>query len=145
MKVVGQNRRARFDFAILETVEAGIMLTGPEVKSCRLGHISLAGSYVSFFGGKPMLKNAKISKYAYSTPESHNEARDRTLLLNGKELAKLQRQLEEKGLSLVPLEVRAGKHIKVLLGLGRGQKKTDKRMKIKERELSRGLREGREV
>ncbi len=70
--------------------------------------------------------------------------RDRELLLNRNESAKLQRALEEKGMTLVPLEVHAGKHIKVLLGLGRGRKKFDKRAKIKEREIGRRVREGRE-
>jgi len=145
MKVVSQNRRARFDFAIVETVEAGLMLTGPEVKSCRSGHINLAGSYVSFLGGKPVLKNAKIAHYAFSRREGHEESRDRILLLQQSESDRLQRSLEEKGMSLVPLEVHAGRYVKVLLGLGRGRKRVDKRQKIKEREMGRKLREGREI
>jgi SsrA-binding protein len=144
MKAVAQNRRARFDYEMVDTMEAGVILTGPEVKACRQGHISLMGSYVSFYGGKPMLKNAKISKYTYSADPDHKEMRDRELLLNKNESAKLQRALEEKGMSVVPLEVRAGKYIKVLLGLGRGRKKFDKRQKIKEREIGRRVREGRE-
>ncbi len=144
MKTVAQNRRARFDYEIIQTIEAGIILTGPEVKSCRLGHISLMGAYVSFFGGKPVLKNAKVSKYAYSADANHQEIRDRELLLKKTEGAKLQRALEEKGIAIVPLEIHAGRHIKVLLGLGRGRKKYDKRAKIKEREVKRRVREGRE-
>ena len=145
VKVVAQNRRARFDYEILETVEAGVVLTGPETKSCRAGHVSLAGAYVSFHGDTPRLKNAMIAKYAYSAPEGHEEKRDRTLLLRKNELAKLQRAVEEKGIALIPLEVRAGKHVKILLGLGRGRKRMDKRQHIKERETSRRVREGREV
>ena len=121
------------------------MLTGPEVKSCRNGHMSLAGAYVSFYGGKPQLKNAKISKYTFSADTGHQDMRDRELLLKANEAGKLQRALEEKGMSLVPLEVRAGKYIKVLLGLGRGRKRLDKRQKIKEREMGRRMREGREI
>ena len=146
MKLVAQNRRARYDYEILETVEAGIILTGPEVKSCRKGHINLAGSYVSFLGGRPVLKGAGISKYAFSGPDvAHDEHRDRQLLLKKTELGKLQRATEEKGMTLIPLEVRSGKFIKVLIGVCRGKKKTDKRQTIKEREVGRRLREGREI
>ena len=144
MKPVAQNRRARFDYEILETVEAGIQLTGPEVKSCRGGHVNLAGAYVSFHGAVPTLKNAKIAKYAFASTE-HVEMRDRPLLLKKTESEKLQRAVEEKGVTLVPLEVRAGKYVKVLLGLGRGRKRMDKRQKIKEREMGRRVREGRDI
>jgi SsrA-binding protein len=145
MKVVAQNRRARFDYEILETVEAGLILTGSEVKSCRSGHASLAGSYVSFYGGKPHLKNAKIARYAYSSDPDHQEMRERALLLKASELRSLERAAEEKGMAIVPLELRAGKHVKVLLGLGRGRKRIDKRQAIKERETGRRVREGRET
>ncbi len=143
MKVVAQNRKARFDFEIIETLEAGIMLTGPEVKSCRAGHVHLAGSYVSFLGDVAQLKNAKISPYPPAADADHKELRDRVLLLNAREAAKMRRALEEKGISVVPLEVRVGKYIKVLLGLGRGRKKFDKRARIKDRETSRQVRERR--
>ncbi len=146
MKVVAQNRRARFDYEILETVEAGMILTGPEAKSCRRGHINLAGAYVSFLGGKPILKSAGISKYAFTGPDvAHDEHRDRQLLLAKNELGKLQRATEEKGMTLIPLEVRSGKYIKLLIGVCRGRKKMDKRQLIKERETGRRLREGREL
>lgn len=146
MKVVAQNRRARYDYHILETVEAGLMLTGPEVKSCRKGHINLGGSYVSFLRGKPVLKNASIARYAFSGPSvPHEELRDRALLLKKTELAKLERASEEKGMTIIPLEVRAGKFIKILLGVARGRKKLDKRQVIRERETKRKLREGREL
>ena len=146
MKVVAQNRRARYDYEILETAEAGIMLTGPEVKSCRKGHINLAGAYVSFLHNTPVLKGASISKYAFTGPDvAHDEHRDRQLLLKKNEMAKLQRAVEEKGMALIPLEVKAGKYIKVTLGLGRGRKKLDKRQAIKTREIGRRLKEGREI
>ncbi len=146
MKVVAQNRRARYDYQILETVEAGMMLTGSEAKSCRQGHINLSGSFVSFLGGKPMLKGAGISKYAFSGPNvAHEEHRDRELLLKKTESARLQRALEEKGLTLIPLEVRSGKFIKLTIALCKGKKREDKRQAIKERETGRRLREGREI
>lgn len=142
MKVVAQNRRAKFDYEITDTVEAGLMLSGQEVKSCRLGQISLAGSYVSFFGGRPLLKQAKISPYKYAghLPD-YDPGHDRELLLKKDQLLKLQSKQEEKGVSLVPLEVRAGKFIKLLIGVGKGRKKLDKRRTIREREVSRRIRE----
>lgn len=146
VKVVAQNRRARYDYEIVETAEAGIMLTGPEAKSCRKGHINLMGSYVSFLNGKAVLKGAGISKYVFTGPDvAHEEHRDRQLLLRKNELAKLQRATEEKGMTIIPLEVHSGKFIKVVIGLGRGKKKTDKRQAIKEREVGRRLREGKDV
>lgn len=142
--MVANNRRARFDFDIDETVEAGMILEGQEVKSCRAGHVNLAGAYVSFLGGKPILKRAKISPYAFASPVDYDPERDRPLLLSKQELKRLETAAEEKGMSIVPLEIRAGRFIKVLLGIGRGRKKIDKRQKIKEREMGRKVREGRE-
>ncbi len=145
MKLVAQNRRARFDYEILDTLEAGIVLQGWEVKSCRGGHVNLAGSYVSFHGSAPVLKNMKISPYAYAVKPSLDEIqRDRPLLLRGPELKKLEASAGEKGNTIVPLEMRAGRFIKVILGIGRGRKKLDKRQRIKEREIGRKLREGKE-
>lgn len=146
MKVVAKNRRATFDYEIIDTVEAGIVLMGPEVKSCRLGQISLLGSYISFFGGKPMLKQAKISSYKYAGPmPEYDPGHDRELLLRKNQAAKLEAAQAEKGISIVPLEVRAGKFIKVLIGIGRGRKRMDKRQKIKERDIGRRMRMGKEI
>lgn len=141
MKVVTQNRRARFDFEIIETMEAGLMLTGPEVKSCREGHINLSGAYVSFLSGKPVLKNAAIAPYRFAAQVPHEEKRDHPLLLKASEIRKILARCEEKGLAVVPLEIRAGKFIKVLLGVGRGRKKIDKRHVIKDREVKRALKQ----
>ena len=146
MKVVAANRRAKFDYEILETVEAGITLTGPEVKSCRLGQVNLAGSYVSFLGGKPVLKQMKISLYKYAGNQpDYDPGRDRLLLLKKSELARLEASQAEKGIAIVPLEVRAGKFIKIAIVLGRGRKRLDKRQRIREREMGRNLREGKEA
>ncbi len=142
MKIVAKNRRARFDYEILDTVEAGIVLTGPEVKSCRAGQINLAGAYVSFLSGVPMVKGMKISPYAYaSNGASYSSGHDRLLLLKKNEIVKIENAAHEKGMTIVPLEVHAGKFIKVLLGLGKGRKRLDKRQRIKEREISRRVRE----
>ena len=146
MKVVADNRRARFDFEIVDTVEAGIMLTGQEVKSCRAGNVNLAGSYISFLGGKPILKKASIAPYKFALPlPDYDPSRDRPLLLKKNEARKIEAATAEKGMAVVPLEVRAGPFIKVLLGVGRGRKRFDKRQRIKEREIGRKIREGREI
>ena len=145
-KVVAQNRRARFDYEILDTVEAGLVLTGQEVKSCRLGQVSLLGSYVSFVSGTPILKAMKISPYAYASGmDGYDPGHDRSLLLKKNQIEKLQTGSNEKGMSVVPLEVHAGKFIKVLIGIGRGRKRRDKRQHIKEREVERRLRKGGEL
>lgn len=145
-KVVSQNRRARFDYEILETLEAGIILTGQEVKSVRQGNAKLLGAYVSFLGGRPILKNASIPPYAFASQiGDYDPGRDRPLLLTKREQEKLQALTAEKGVTIVPLEIRAAKFIKILLGVARGRKKADKRARIKERDTQRRLREGREV
>lgn len=145
MKSLASNRRARFDYEIVETVEAGIMLTGQEVKSCRMGQMHLAGAYVSLLGGRPILKNAKIPKYSYASGiADYNPERDRQLLLSSHEISKLESRLSDRGMSLVPLEVLGGRHIKVVLGLGKGRKRLDKRQRIKERDVARRLKKGEE-
>ncbi len=146
MKIVSQNRRARFDYQILETIEAGIILTGQEVKSARGGHMHLSGAYVSFLKGKAMLKKAKIERYKYASGiDGYDPERDRELLLRATERDRLEGLLAEKGMSVLPLEVLSGKTIKVLLGVGRGRKKGDKRERIKERDVERRLRRGEEL
>jgi len=120
------------------------MLTGQEVKSCRMGHVNLAGAYVTFVNGKPVLKKAKISLYSFAAIADYDPERDRPLLLKKNEVEKLRSQTETKGITVVPLEVRAGKYIKVVLGLGRGRKRYDKRNKIKEKDIDRKMKQGRE-
>ena len=145
MKVVAVNRRARFDYDILETFEAGLVLTGPEVKSSRNGGVSLAGAYVSFLAGKALLKNAKIAPYKFAAKMPHEVERDRELLLKGKEAERIASLANEKGVTVIPLEVRAGRFIKVLLGVARGRKTIDKRQAIRKREVERRLRRGEDA
>jgi len=146
MKTVAKNRRARFDYEITDTVVAGIVLSGQEAKSCRDGHVDLSGSYVSFLGGKPVLKQSKIRPYRFASQLiDYNPGRDRQLLLKKNEAEKLQSASEQKGVTIIPLEVQAGKFIKVVLGLARGRKTVDKRRVIKERDIDRRLKQGREI
>ena len=139
-KIVAENRRARFDYEILETVEAGLILTGPEVKSCRMGRVSLAGAYVSFLHGTPRIKGMDIALYPFASVPDYEPRRERLLLLSKREALRLWSFAEQRGLTVIPLELRAGKYIKLLLGVGRGRKKGDKRQKIREREMERRLR-----
>jgi SsrA-binding protein len=146
MKTVATNRRARFDYEILETLEAGMILTGSEAKSCRAGHIDLRGAYVSFHHGIPTLKQSTIAPYPYANDrESYLPGRDRALLLKKTELEKLKTLSDQKGVTIIPLEVTAGKFIKLKLAIARGRKTIDKRSVIKEREMSKKLRKGEEL
>lgn len=145
MKIVAKNRRAHFDYDILDTVEAGVMLTGPEVKSCRNGNMNLSGAYVSFLGKNIVLKKAKIAPYRYTSDPHYDPERDRELLLKNAEARHLMSKGAEKGIAVIPLEVRAGRYIKILLGLARGRKRFDKRQHIKEREIMRQLQQGRDL
>ncbi len=146
MKIVAQNRRARFDYEIVETLEAGMMLTGPEVKSCREGHVSLTGAYVLLQKGKAVLRNVTIARYRYAAGTQTNEPdRERELLLKKTEFHHLASATDQKGMTIVPLEIHAGKYIKIVIGLGRGKKQFDKRSSIKKRDVERKLREGREI
>lgn len=146
MNTVAKNRRARFDYDILETIEVGVILTGQEVKSCRRGNVNLSGSYVIIpRSGDVLLKNATIAPYVYASQlEGYDQKRDRKLLLKKSESDRLQRALEQKGVTVIPLEVRCGRFVKLLLGVGHGRKRYDKRQKIKEKEVKRKLKRGEE-
>lgn len=146
MKTVASNRRARHDYEIIDTVEAGVILEGHEAKSCRAGTVNLAGAYVSLHTGKPVLKSMHITQYSHAAGlEGYDPGRDRTLLLKKRETEKLQSALAEQGVSLIPLEVKAGKHIKVVLGLGKGRKRYDKRQNKKDKDIKRRLKTGEEI
>ena len=145
MKTVAGNRRAMFDYEITEKIEAGIILSGPEVKSCREGHVQLAGAYVSLRSGTAVIKGMKISHYKYAGPlPDYDPAHDRILLLKKSDIERLSSAEQEKGVAIVPLEVRAGRYIKVVIGLGKGRKRMDKRSRIKERDIDRRLKQGKE-
>ena len=141
MPIITTNKKAYFDYEILETLEAGIVLSGPEVKSAKGGKINLAGSYVTLDGaGTPWLINAHIAAYppAQQVQQNYNPTQSRKLLLKKKEIVNLIGKTKIKGLTLIPLKVYTKKgFVKIEIGLARGKKKWDKREAIKEREWKR--------
>ncbi len=134
------NRKALFDYEILERLEAGITLYGAEVKAIRLGHADLSGSFVKIIGSEAYLVNAKIFPYKYAAPEGYDERRTRKLLLHKAEIISLKSRIEGANLALVPLSLYTTKgFIKLQVGLGKGKKEFDKRAKIKKRDIQRSV------
>ena len=138
-----KNRRATFDYEITETFTAGIVLTGTEIKSIRDGHASLVDTFCYITSSAEVwVKNMNISPYFYGTYNNHEARRDRKLLLNRKEIARLQRNGSEKaGFTIVPLRLFINDRglAKLVIGIARGKKEYDKRQSIKEREDKRNL------
>ncbi len=134
------NRRARHDYFVEDTIEAGVMLTGSEVKSLRAGKGQLKDSYARVRDGEVWLLNAHISEYLPAARFGHEPTRPRKLLLHRREITRLIGKVAEQGLTLIPLRVyfRHG-HAKVELGLARGKKHFDKRESLKERETQREI------
>src|SRR5213596_3102662 len=137
---IATNRRARHEYEILETVEAGLVLRGTEVKSLRAGLVNFKDSYASVRNGEGWLLGCHISPYSHGTDANHEPERDRKLLLHRRELARLSGKIAERGLTLVPLRIyfKDGR-AKVELGLARGRKLHDKRAAIREREVRREM------
>lgn len=134
------NKRAFFDYQILERFEAGINLYGAEVKAVRLGHADLTGSHVRIMGNEAYLINAKIFPYQYSRPENYDEQRTRKLLLHKKEIIALKSKTEGQNLVLVPLSIYTTKSfIKVEIALGKGKKQYDKKESIKKKDIQREI------
>jgi len=131
------NKKARFDYEILDTIEAGMVLLGFEVKSVKAGKVSIKGAYVKIVQGELWLIGATISPYQPgNTPKDYDQQRTRKLLVKKSERDKLIGKAEEKSVTLVPLSLYAKRGIvKLEVGIGRGKKKTDKREKIKKREF----------
>lgn len=138
-RVVAENRRARRDYQIEDVVEAGIMLTGTEVKALREGKGSIAEAYASPEDGAIMLINANIPEYSAGNRENHNPRRPRKLLLHKREIARLTQAVQRKGYTLTPLKLYFNERglAKLELGLGLGRKSHDKREVVKERDWSR--------
>lgn len=137
-KVITTNRRARHDFSVLDTFEAGIALVGTEVKSLRVGRVSLADAFATVDEGEVWLRGLHIPEYGFGSWTNHEPRRKRKLLLHKREIDRLSGKLKESGLSLVPLSLyfSDGK-AKVELGLARGKKKYDKRQAIAQRDARR--------
>jgi SsrA-binding protein len=137
--IVAENRRARFDYEILDTLEAGIVLTGPEVKSLRTGKAQIAESYAAPENGELWLINAHIPEYTQANRFNHAERRPRKLLVSKKQLAKLSQEVERAGNTIVPLKLYFNERgtAKVLIGLGKGKKSFDKRETEKSRDWNR--------
>ena len=136
-----KNRRANFDYAISETFTAGIVLTGTEIKSIRQGKASLVDTFCYVNNGEVWVKNMYIAEYFYGTYNNHAERRDRKLLLNRKEIVKLEKNGKEAGFTIVPLRMFINDRglAKLVIGIGRGKKEYDKRQSIKEREDKRSM------
>lgn len=136
-----KNRRATFDYAIGDTFTAGIVLTGTEIKSIRLGKASLVDTFCYVDRGEVWVKNMYIAEYFYGTYNNHSERRDRKLLLTRKEIRQLEKESKEPGNTIVPLRLFISDRglAKLVIGVGRGKKEYDKRQSIKERDDKRAI------
>ena len=134
------NRKARYDYEIEDTYEAGIVLTGTEIKSIRLGKVNIKDSYAIIRNDEIYLLNAHISLYDEGNRFNHEEDRTRKLLLHKKEILKLRDKLEKEGYTIIPLKIYFVKNkAKVLLGLAKGKKNYNKKETIKERDIQREM------
>ena len=147
-RVVATNRRARHEYEILETFEAGLVLRGTEVKSLRTGQVNFKDSYATVRNSELWLLGCHISPYSHGTDANHDPERDRKLLLHTREIRRLVGKIAERGLTVVPLKLyfKAGR-AKIEIGLARGKKLHDKRATLREREtrreMDRAVRAGR--
>ena len=142
MTNLSENRKAHFDYEILDIYEAGIELKGHEVKAIKAGKMRIAGAFAIVRGGEIWLLNAEIDPYQKgNVPADYDPARTRRLLLKREEIVELTGRIKERGLTLLPLRVyNKGNLVKIELGLGRGKRGPDKRETIKKREVSREIR-----
>lgn len=140
IKIIGENRKARFDYFIEETYECGIALEGTEVKSVKNGNISFPDAFAEIINNEIWLKNFHISEYAFSSIFNHNPDRAKKLLLHSEEIKRLIRKVEEKGYTLIPISfyLKNGR-VKVSLGVCKGKKQYDKRATIKDRDIQRDI------
>lgn len=141
-RVLAKNRKAFFQYEVLERAEAGIALFGTEVKSVREGGLSFSDAYVDFRGGELFLVGCKIAPYSHGNQMNHAPERDRKLLLHKREILKLGGKVTGKGLTLIPLRAYLHKgKVKLEIGLGRGKQAHDKRDAIKRRDIDRDTRQ----
>lgn len=148
VKIIAQNKKAHFDYFVEEKYECGVALEGTEVKSVKNGNVSFADAFAEILNGEVWMRNFHISEYKFSSVFNHDPDRKKKLLLHKEEIKRLQRKVDEKGYTLVPLDVylKNGR-VKITLGVCKGKKQFDKRETIKQRdlnrEMSRDFRNGR--
>ena len=136
-----KNKKAYFDYTILDSIEAGISLVGTEIKSVRKGSVDLKDSFITIKNNEAFIINMYIAKYEEGNIFNHEERRTRKLLLHKKEIKKLKEKVSTEGLTLIPLKLYFKKnYVKILVGLCKGKKLYDKRASIKERDLKRETR-----
>lgn len=136
-----KNKKAYFDYTVLEEIEAGISLVGTEIKSVRKGSVDLKDSFITIKNNEAFIINMYIAKYEEGNIFNHDERRTRKLLLHKKEIKKLKEKVNTEGLTLIPLKLYFKKnYVKVLIGICKGKKLYDKRASIKERDLKRETR-----
>ncbi len=139
-KIIATNRKANFEYEILDKYEAGFVITGTEVKSLREGKVNLQDSYGRIINDEVWVINLHINEYKYGNINNHEPLRNRKLLLNKREIRKIKKELQEKGLTLVPLKIYfKGSLVKVEIGIAKGKKLYDKRESIKKRDVERNL------
>lgn len=138
--LLGDNRKARFQYIIEESLECGIVLAGTEVKSIKSGMFNFSDAFVEAVAGELWLRNFSITPYSHGGVFNHRPDRPRRLLAHKKEILKLERRVAEKGLTLIPLKFYLSRgHVKVAVGLCRGKKLYDKRESIKARDIQRDM------
>lgn len=144
LKIVAENKKARFDYVIEDTYEAGMVLVGTEVKSIRLGRVNLKDSYAKIKKGEVFVHQMHIGSYPFAYHDNHDPLRKRKLLLHKAEIKRLYGKINEKGFSLIPLKLyfQNGK-AKLTLALARGKRKHDKRETIRRRDQKRDLERSR--
>ena len=140
-KVEIRNKRASFDYEFLETYEAGIVLVGTEIKSIRMGRVSLVDSYCYFVGNELFVKGMNVATYFWGSWGQHEPTRDRKLLLNKKELRHLRQSVKERGLTIVTVKIFINDEglAKLVIALAKGKKVYDKRQTIKEKDIRREM------
>ncbi|MCJ7694296.1 MAG: SsrA-binding protein SmpB [Anaerolineaceae bacterium] len=138
IKVISTNRKAKFEYSILETFEAGIVLQGSEIKSIRAGQVSLQEAYVRTDGRQAWLVGANIAPYEHASLFNHEPTRERNLLLHHREINKMWNEVRIKGMTLVPMKIYLkGGRAKIEIGIAKGKKMYDKRESIKKRDMAR--------
>lgn len=140
VKIIAQNKKARFDYFVEEKYECGVELEGTEVKSVKNGNLSFPDSFAEIINGEVWMRNFHISEYKFSSIFNHDPDRKKKLLLHKEEIKRLQRKIDEKGFTLIPLDVYLKKgRVKITLGVCKGKKQFDKRESIKQRDLDREM------